>query len=139
MEQPSARLHGKTNVIRGFTLIELMITVAVVGILASIALPSYKAYIVRSHRATAHTEMMDIANRQQQFLLANRTYATADELKYTLPNSLVGKYTATIAPTAATTTTPPSFLITFAPVAGGSQAEDGTLKLNQDGVKEGKW
>ncbi len=98
MSKPSIRFCKNINAARGFTLIELMITVAVVGILAAIALPSYTAYIVRSNRATAHTEMMDIANRQQQYLLANRSYATASELNYSLPNTLSGKYTASIAP-----------------------------------------
>jgi len=139
MKQPSAGFNGNVNAMRGFTLIELMITVVIIGILASIAIPSYSNYIVRSNRAAAHTEMMDIANRQQQYLLANRSYATDGQLGYSVPSSLSGKYTATVVPTAATATTPPTFVITFTPVTGGSQAGDGALTLNQDGIKGGKW
>ena len=50
----------------GFTLIELVITIAVVGILAAIALPSYQQYVIRSKRSAAQAQMMDIANREQQ-------------------------------------------------------------------------
>src|SRR5215207_7603886 len=59
----------------GFTLIELMITIAIVAILASIAIPSYRQYIIRGKRSAAKAVMMDIAIREQQFLLANRVYA----------------------------------------------------------------
>jgi type IV pilus assembly protein PilE len=72
----------------GFTLIELMITVAIVAILAAVALPSYRQYVVRSKRSAAQAQMMDIANRQQQFLLANRSYADKTALTasgYALP------------------------------------------------------
>ena len=55
----------------GFSLLELMITVAVVAILASIALPSYREYIKRGKRAAAQSVLMDLAARQQAFLLDN--------------------------------------------------------------------
>jgi len=122
----------------GFTLIELMIAVVIIGILASIAYPSYLSYVQRGHRAAAQSEMMDIANRQQQFFLANRRYATSlAELNYTLPSDVSARYTAAVNTNNAAT--PPVFAIQFS--ATGAQASDGNLGLNSAGQKtpEAKW
>ena len=61
----------------GFTLIELMVIVAIVGILAAIAVPSYQSSVVRGHRLIAHGTLMDSAARQAQYFVNNKTYATA--------------------------------------------------------------
>ena len=79
----------------GFTLIEVMITVVIVAILASIALPSYQRYVIRAKRSAAQAQMMEIANREQQFLLANRSYADKTALTasgYTLPPEVAANY-----------------------------------------------
>lgn len=118
---------------RGFTLIELMVAVAIVAILAAIALPSYREYVIRGNRSAAQAVMLDIANRQQQFLLANRAYASVATLEasgFTLPTEVSGKYTYAITLGAGAV---PSFVITF--TAQGSQASDGNLSLDSEGVK----
>jgi type IV pilus assembly protein PilE len=60
---------------QGFTLIELMIVVVVVAILAAIAFPQYRDYVVRSNRAVAKSLLTQVADRQEQFYVANKAYA----------------------------------------------------------------
>lgn len=117
----------------GFTLIELLITVAIIGILAAVAYPSYTQYTIRANRTAAQAEMMDIANRQQQFLLTNRNYASKATLEasgYALPPEVSSKYNYTIV---VGTGAVPSYTLTFTPI--GAQASDGSLVLNSEGVK----
>jgi|SRR5215831_6703831 len=123
-----------TREVSGFTLIELMVTVAVVAIIAAIALPSYTNSIMRGKRSAAKSAMMDIANREQQFLLANRVYADKAALTnngYALNGDVSQNYSWTV--TANNAASPPTFLITLAPV--GSQASDGSLTLDSIGNK----
>jgi len=63
------------KIAKGFTLIELMIAVAIVAILAAIAYPSYIEYITKSGRSEGVAAVMKVANLQEQYYLDNRTYA----------------------------------------------------------------
>ncbi len=123
----------------GFTLIEMVITILIVSILAAIALPSYRKHSMRGARSAAQAQMMDIANREQQFLLANRSYASKTLLEssgYSLPKEVSGKYSYSIT---VGTGTVPSFTITFTPYGG--QTSDGALTLDSQGTKtpSDKW
>lgn len=123
----------------GFTLVEIMIVVAIIAILASIALPAYTEHVRKGHRAAAQSEMMDIANRQQEFFMTNRVYAESlGDLGYpALPEEVDKRYTADV--DANNDATPPNFTITFS--AKGTQIDDGDLALDSEGVKtpEEKW
>ena len=114
----------------GFTLIELMITVVIIGILASIALPNYRQYVIRGHRSAAQSQMMDIASREQQFLLMNRAYADKAALEangYQLPDDVSEKYDWDVVSLGT------FFTITLTPK--GAQASDGALTLDSAGNK----
>lgn len=117
----------------GFTLIELMVAVAIVGILAAIALPSYRDFVMRGNRSAAQAEMMDIANREQQFLLANRSYASKATLEasgYALSGDVANNYSYTIAIGVGAV---PTYSIDFTAIGG--QVADGNLSLSSEGVK----
>jgi type IV pilus assembly protein PilE len=117
----------------GFSLIELLMAVAIVGILAAIAFPSYQEQIRRGHRAAAQSEMLDIANKQAQFLLTNRAYASKTVLTasgYSLPSDVSDRYTYAITIGVGTV---PSYTITF--TATGGQVADGNLTLDSSGTK----
>ena len=125
----------------GFTLIELVIVLLIVAVLAAIALPSYTNYIVRGNRAAAQSYMLDLAQREQQFLLDNRGYANQATLFALLPppSQVAAQYTVQLLPAPDNTATPPTYTINAAPIAGTIQAREGepTLTLNQAGTKVG--
>ena len=70
-------LTPNTHLAAGFTLIEVMITVAIIGILATIAMPAYTDYVTRGRLAEAHSTLADMRIRMEQFYQDNRTYAGA--------------------------------------------------------------
>jgi len=134
---------------RGFTLIELMIVVAIIAILASIAYPAYTRYTARSHVSAAQAYMMEMAQREQQYLLDNRGYAdqaTITGLVQLSTNSTVPvDYDLSID---TTTCTPlPCFTISEAPKSTGLVSKYGgatynqTLSINNTGAKSpaGLW
>ena len=61
---------------KGFSLIELLITVAIVGILAGIAYPSYTEFVAQSNRSEAQRELLRLANLMEQYYLDHRAYTT---------------------------------------------------------------
>lgn len=124
--------------LRGFTVVELLIAMAVIAILTAIAFPSYQAHTRKAARAAAQAAIMQIADREAQYLLDARSYATGStalaDLSFTVPTDVQGKYNIQI--TADTTPgAPPNYTITATPVSGTNQQQDGVLTLTNTGVK----
>lgn len=118
---------------RGFTLIELMIVVAVIGILAAVAYPSYLDQVRKARRAEAQATLLNIGAKQQQNLLDMRSYRSSiADLQVSVPASVQLTYSLTVV---VGTGTVPAFTATAAPI--GTQAADscGTLTLTHRGAK----
>ena len=130
---------------RGFTLIELMIVVAIVAILASVAYPSYRDSIDKSRRAETRAQLMDAVQFMQRFYSQNDRYneTNADPaVAAALPAALQVSPKGAAAGTqiydigfAAGTLTQTGFMLQAVPRAGGAMANDkcGTLQINQVG------
>ena len=130
---------------RGFTLVEAMIVVAIMAVLAAIAIPSYRQYNMKANRSAAAQIMLNISNREEQYLLDARAYTDvlgpaglniaqdgwtcSDTVATGCTNSF---YRVTAARTIGT---PPTYTVTAVPDATKYQASDGTLTLTSAGVR----
>jgi type IV pilus assembly protein PilE len=126
----------------GFTLIEVIIVVVIVGILVSIALPGYQESMRKGRRADAKSALMDAANRQERLMLDRSRY-TQDmvELGYGADPMIseegwysIDRYATTACPVANTN----CYALQATPVAGGAQAGDSrctALRLDNTGAK----
>lgn len=133
---------------KGFTLIELMIVVVIVGILAAIAYPSYLEHIKKARRAEAKALLIQIANRQQQVYMDARSFVTVanmaslagSDLKITPEEKVVDNYSLVVTPVVGL---PPAFSATLAPLDGKQMAGDYSFTLNSAGEKtsspDGGW
>jgi type IV pilus assembly protein PilE len=121
---------------RGFTLIELMITVAIIAILAAVAYPAYTGHMTRAKRAAAKAVLQSAASKQEQHVLNARSFAAdLTTLKITVPAEVDNNYTIVVS--ADNAAAPPTYYVEAQP-KGAQLANDtrcGTLKLTNTGVK----
>lgn len=120
----------------GFTLMEVMIVVAIIGVLAAIAYPSYQRYVISSKRADMMTEMHNIASEIESRKLAQGSYSAISagvqsDFKGEYPTQGQALYDITITPDPLTS----AWTITATPKTSTQMATDGTLTLNYLGVK----
>jgi type IV pilus assembly protein PilE len=132
----------------GFTLIELMVTVAIVTILATIAVTSYTSQVQKSRRTEAKSALLDLAGREERLFSTTNTYSQ-DELflgyatvSTQMTNMTFGNKYYTLTAVVPDAVNQPgvtsSYLLTATPVAGNSQAGDttcGSFSVNQLGVQ----
>ena len=126
----------------GFTLLEVMIVVVIVAVLAAIAYPSYQEHLKKGRRAAAQSYLMDLAQRQQQYLLDARAYAPdTAALSAPTPGDVAPYYAIAIDNANALTgacgidgaAPAPKFIITATAI--GIQVPDGDLKIDNRGTK----
>ncbi|MNV28858.1 Fimbrial protein precursor [compost metagenome] len=115
----------------GFTLIELMITVAVVAILAAVAIPSYSEHVRKSRRAQAKADLVELAQQLERFHTVQNTY-NGMTLPFTQSPRDGKSYYALSLSGAATSS---SFTLQAVPGTGQDKDKCGTLTLDQAGRK----
>jgi type IV pilus assembly protein PilE len=141
MDYQHIQLSPRQQRAQGFTLIEIMIVVAIIGILAAIALPAYPGYIAKANRADARAQLLQGAQFMQRFYSANDQYdqdRAANPVLVQIPANLkVSPPEGATLYTLSVDATVTAYTLTMAPVAGAKMASDpcGSFKLNSVGTK----
>ncbi len=126
---------------KGFSLVELMVALVIIGILTVIAVPSYSSYLVKSSRAAAQKELLELASLQEKIYLNSSAYTPNMTTAYngtatgglgkTTGQTDDGRYSL-----AFNGTPDQTFEIRAVPVAGSAQEGDGCLLIMENGVRQ---
>lgn len=142
----------RSRSLAGFSLIELMIVLVVIGVLTSVALPAYNSYVARARRADARTQLLQVAQFMQRFYAANDRFdqdragtsvvsVMPANLKTSPADSTTPFYqlngTITSAGSISVTVSTTAYTLTMAPISGRVMANDGcgAFRINSMGVR----
>lgn len=130
---------------KGFSLIELLVVVGIIGVLMAIALPSYNQYLIKANQSAAKAFLLEVASREEQFLIGNGIYGSLTDLKIAVPEDVDRYFDITLATGINSGSTVialqgmPTFTISVAGKAGTLQAGNPPVaspySINQFGLK----
>jgi type IV pilus assembly protein PilE len=120
----------------GFSMIELMVVVAIVGVLAAIVLPNYRSYVLKSHRTAAINAIMDAASREARYYTTHNTYATdLTTLGYAVVSSMPVPATGTAFYTLSVAASATAFTLSATPTTPQATDTCGTYTYTDMGAK----
>ncbi len=136
-----------TNKKNGFTIVELMIVIAVIAVLAAVSIQMFQKFVIRTNRTDVQAAMTQIAQKLASYKLVNNDYNTTLTVVYggtNFPLTGAAKYTLILNPSTATnaqitgptsSATSNTWELDAVPVATGKQAGNGVVKLNDQGQR----
>jgi type IV pilus assembly protein PilE len=117
---------------KGFSLIELVMVIAIIGILVAVAVPSYKSSTAKARRSDGQTALMDAMVREERYFTEHNTYTTTLADAKAATASPEGYYTISAAACSSSTI---ASCVKLTATAGSVQASDGNLTLDSRGQK----